>query len=120
MDIGKLLLLGGAAFVGYEMFMKPAAVVVDTAPGGIKPVTTTPATNPGTTRSLILAEAAKQNHTAASVMNADNWNWFYQKARGIDSPADPGLFGESRGPMMNFDEYFTWATGHGLSGYRRA
>lgn len=119
MDIGKLLLLGGAAFVGYEMFMKPAAVV--TSAGGIQPAApVTPATNPATTRTLMLAEAVKQNYTPASTLNADQWNWFYQKVRGVDSPADPGTFGESRGPLMNFDEYFAWATGHGLSGYRRA
>lgn len=120
MDIGKLLLLGGAAFVGYKYFMEPTAIPVSTAPGGIQPAATPslPATNPTTTRGLILGEAAKQNYTATSTLNADQWNWFYRKARGVDSPADPGLFGESRGPNMTFDEYYTWASQHGLSGYR--
>jgi hypothetical protein len=126
MDIGKLLLLGGAAYVAYEFFIAPAAVPATVPVGGIQPATATtappapPAANPLTTQQLVLALANKQNppFTQGTV---DQWDFYYQQVRGIDAP-DPGgyLTADTRGEILTFPEWWSLASAHGLSGYRRA
>ena len=119
MDIGKLLLLAGGAYIAYEYFIAPATT--STAPvGGIQPATTpTPpaTTNPLTTQQLVLAEAGKAGFVQGS---ADQWDTFYKTVRNIDAP-DPlsYLTPETRGEILTFPEWWSLASAHGLSGYRR-
>lgn len=123
MDIGKLLLLGGAAYIAYEYFYAPAMVTL-IAPGGIQPAATspapTPAANPLTTQQMVLAVAGKQNppFTQGTV---DQWDFYYKAARGIDAP-DPGGYvtADQRAEILTFPEWWALASAHGLSGYRRA
>lgn len=124
MDIGKLLLLGGAAYIAYEYFIAPAATPAATAPaGGIQPAapaTPSPAANPLTTQQMVLAAAAKANppFTQGTV---DQWDFYYTQARGIDAP-DPGGYvtADQRAEILTFPEWWALASAHGLSGYRRA
>lgn len=123
MDIGKMLLLGGAAYLAYEYFYAPGSTATSTAPGGILPANApipapTPTTNPLTTQQMVLAEATRSGFTQGS---ADQWNTFYKTVRAIDAP-DPGsyLTAENRGEVLTFPEWWGLASAHGLSGYRRA
>lgn len=124
MDIGKLLLLGGAAYIAYEYFIAPAATPAAAAPaGGIQPAapaTPPPAANPLTTQQMVLAAAAKANppFTQGTV---DQWDFYYTQARGIDAP-DPGGYvtADQRAEILTFPEWWALASAHGLSGYRRA
>jgi hypothetical protein len=120
MDIGKFLLFGAAAYVGYQYFYKPSTVVTPPA-GGIQPAAQlpTPTTNPLTTQSLILAAAAKNNFTMG---NFDDWGYYYQQARGVRAPSPDTLgFTEAdQGKQLTFAEWWGTASAHGLSGYRRA
>lgn len=127
MDIGKLLLMGAAGFVAYEYFTGAFSSPVVAAPtsGGIQPGPTPPvsAANPTTTRAMVLAAANKGSFTQGTV---DQWDTFYQSARGIPAPGPEswGVTPDTRGQILTFDEWWNLASSHGLSGtrggYRRA
>jgi hypothetical protein len=125
MDIGKLLLFGGLAYVAYEYFLAPAAAPATTPAGGIQPAnspapTASSAANPLTTQQMVQAIAAKQNppFTQGTI---DQWDYYYKQARGIDAP-DPGgyITADQRGEILTFPEWYALASAHGLSGYQRA
>ena len=122
MDIGKLIALGIAAYLGYEYFLAPKSGAVSTSPGGIQPGPTPPVTQPtpaasaATTQSLVLAAAAKDNFTSGTV---DQWDWYYGKARGIPAPdpiSDWGMTDVTRNEILTFPEWWNLASSHGLSG----
>ncbi len=118
MDIGKLLLLGGAAYIAYEYFIAPASTPAPTSPGGIQPAAVQPTVNPATSQGMVLALANKAGFTTA---NSDQWGTLYAQARGIPAP-DPlsYLTPDTRGEILTFPEWWALASAHGLSGYRRA
>lgn len=119
MNLTKLLLIGGAGYLAYEYFLKPAEV--DAAPAiaaaGIVPAATTPASaaNATTTQALVKAAAAAGGFTSG---NVDQWNYFYAQARGIPAPAPDtwGVTDSNRAQVLTFDEWWDLASSHGLSG----
>lgn len=121
MDIGKILALGAAGWIAYEYFFATPAPAKTTPPGGIQPGPTPPAqtsTNPQTTQGMILnlANAEQPPFTQGT---ADQWNFYYQEARGIPAP-DPltYLTADTRGEILTFPEWWNLASAHGLSGMR--
>lgn len=118
MDITKLLLMGGAGYLAYEFFLKPADPVVSVAPAaGIVPASTAPAstTNATTTQALVKAAATKGGFNSGTV---DQWNYFYAQARGIPAPHPDqwGVTDANRAQTLTFDEWWSLASSHGLSG----
>ena len=115
MDIGKLLALGAAGFLGYKYFLAPKVAAPPTTDPSKVPGPTPPITNPVTTQSLVQAAAAKGGFTSGTV---DEWNFYYGQARGIAAP-DPGDWGfddSNRAQILTFPEWWATASSHGLSG----
>ncbi|SRR5258706_7983 len=121
MDIGKLIALGVAGYLGYEYFLAPKSSSAPVSPGGLIPGPTppappTPAANPTTTAGLVQAAALKDNFTSGTV---DQWDWYYGKARGIPAPdpiADWNMTDVTRNEILTFPEWWNLASSHGLSG----
>lgn len=116
MDITKLLLIGGAAWIGYGL-LKPQAVAAPAA-GGILPANTpAPSNTAASTLALLKSEEEKNGFTIGSV---DQHNYYYAKVRGVApaSPEDWGIGPELRGRQMNVSEYWALASSNGLSGMR--
>lgn len=114
MDISKLLLLGGAGYLGYKFFIEPASAPAAVAPvgAGIVPVNTpAPTTNPNTTRNMVLAAAGD-----FKVGNVWEWDFFYKKARGVDADLAAKIPEADRMKNLTFDEWWAVAQANGLSG----
>ncbi len=114
LDIGKLLLVGGAAFVGYKVFMEPKAVVSsEPETAGIKPA---PAgANPMTTSTLVQAAAAKDGFTIGNVWQ---WDHYYKSVRGVDANLADKIEEDQRMKSLTFPEWWSIAQANGLSGFR--
>jgi CubicO group peptidase (beta-lactamase class C family) len=118
-DLGKILLLGGAAYLAYEFFFAPAAAPATAPAAGPQPATApTPTANPQTTQQLIQAAAAADTPPFTQG-TADQWDVYYSRVRGIAAP-DPGsyLTADNRAEIFTFPEWWALASAHGLSGYK--
>lgn len=130
MDLTKMLLIGGGAFIVYEMFLKPQTAVATT--GGTTATTqnTTNATQ-GSVSTQQPSNTAVANQTLQAVLNAmvaagedptkyhsvDTWNFYYQLIRGIPGPAPEQLFPNNpRTQTYSIGEWWAAMTGAGLSG----
>jgi len=114
LDIGKLLLVGGAAFVGYKFFMEPKAVASTPPPdtAGIKPAV---GASPATTASLVQAAAAKDGFTLGNVWQ---WDYYYKSVRGVDANLADKIEEDQRMKNLTFPEWWSIAQANGLSGFR--
>lgn len=115
MDITKLLLLGGAGYLGYKFFLQPSAPVpsaVGAAPplSGIVPAA---GANAATTRNLVQAAAAKDGFTIGNVWQ---WDWYYNKVRGVEAGLAEKIDEAQRAKNLTFDEWWSVAAANGLSG----
>ncbi len=118
MDIGKLLLLGGAGYLAYQYFGKPTQPT--TTPGGIQPTAALPPlTNSAITYQLMKQAASRDGFSQGTI---DQWNYFYSTpdVRGIAAPdpVDWGFDGDKRNLQMTLDEWWSTAEAHGLAGLR--
>lgn len=121
---GKVILLGGAAFGVYELFVRPrmeaAAAAVSATPNqaGLVPATTpapVPVGNPLTTAGLVQSAASKDGFTFGNVYQ---WDYYYKQVRGVDAQLADTLPEEVRLKNLTFDEWWTIAKANGLAGYR--
>jgi len=126
----KVALVGGAAYLVYEMFFAaPSAVTTSTtgattAGGGSAPVTPPPPTaaynNLANLFSRISAAASTAGLKASDTQSPDQWNIYYNQAGGPQPAPDPiSVFG-NRDPMT-LAQYWAgmsqWlATNKGLTG----
>ena len=116
LDFGKLLLIGGVGFVAYEFFLKPQpAQSTVTAPpqqaaAGIQSTQTGDAL---TTKSLVQAAATKDGFTMGNVWQ---WDYYYNKVRGVDADLASKIPEDQRAKNLTFDEWWTVAAANGLSG----
>lgn len=113
MDIGKLILVGGAAFVGYQ-FMKPKEPVTSATGAGVQPPSTPPPTS-----NVVPATKAMIRTAAGSLDNAtaDAWGWYYHGARNVDAPAPETYLSEAdRFKNLSLDEWWALVSQHGVSG----
>lgn len=120
MDIAKIALIGGAAFIGWKYLMPAVPSAAPLPAGGILPASTPVATaNPvaATTLSLLQAEELKNGF---SMGNVHQHNYYYTKVRGVAPPAPDqwGMSDDMQGRIMSLPEYWSLATSNGLSGYR--
>ena len=119
MEIGKLLAIGAAGWLGYRYFLAPG-VVAPAPAGGIQPSGVAapipgPAANPLTTQSMVQDIATRAGFTAG---NVDQWNYYYGQARGIPAkdPLEMGFDDVTRQRVMTFPEWWATVSSHGMSG----
>lgn len=130
MDLTKMLLIGGGAFVVYELFLKPQQAGIATAGTTADTQNTTNATQ-GTVSSQQPTNTVVANQTLQAVINAmatagedptryhsvDTWNYYYQLVRGIPGPAPESLFPSNpRTQTYSIGEWWAAMTGAGMSG----
>jgi hypothetical protein len=77
------------------------------------------------TKTLVYQMAAAANPDLRPVLlNADQWNYYYQLVRGVPGPAwetvFPGAPAEQRGRRMTVEEWWAAASPYGLSGLKAA
>ena len=122
MDIGKLLLVAGGAYVAYELFIAPAATTATT------PTTTTtapvvtappapPLSSPATTQAGILALANNETPPLVTA-TADSWGALYAQVRGVAAP-NPGGYLTAGSPQAQSGYLFSlpeWCGDSGLCG----
>lgn len=121
-----VLLLGGA-FLVYEYlngaFTAPSTPAVTTTATSTGTSTTTAAPTPGATVSatltLVANAAATAGYPAGSLLNWDQWNYFYQQVRGVPGPDMSNVWpNRPRGYQMTIQEWWAGAQSLGLSGLR--
>ena len=123
MNAVKLLLLGAAGVAGYLAFKNLGAApvvdvpagstVVDTGNGNV--VVTTPTGNATASTVELLIQAA-----GAGPLNADEWNWHYERLRGVPGPDPLAVWpNRDRSYRMTAQEWFDGVRNHGVSGLRR-
>lgn len=117
----KFALIGGGAFVLYEMFGKSLSLPV--IGGGVPPAATSAATvqpqntpapaavaaaATATTKTSLADAARKANPGGDGLLNADQWNYYYSQIRGVPGPDPGGIWpGRDRGYRMSIDEYWS-------------
>lgn len=118
-DLMKLVLIAGGAYVLYEYVLKPSSTTTTT--------TTTPvitaqqaAQAQATTQVLnnIMADMQSHNQDPTQLYSVSQFNFYYQRARGISGPAPETLFpGADPGKLYTIQEWWSAMTGAGFSGF---
>lgn len=112
MDTGKLItfaLVGGAAYCAYKSGLFGGA-------SSSTPAATTPAATPS-----VDLKALVTGRTDQTLLNADEWNYYYTQVRGTPGPDPTAIWpNQDRSYRMTFDEWLSGirAKQPGFSGLR--
>lgn len=72
---------------------------------------------PSATPDLVAAAAAQAGYGPGSVLNADQWNYFYSQVRGEAGPDPLAVWPDrDRGYRMTLEEWWAGASQKGLAG----
>jgi len=105
-----LILAGGGLAVWYFMRGRQAAAT-ETTPAAAPP--------PSPTKDLVEAAAMQAGFPKGSLLNCDQWNYFYQQVRGIPGPDPLDVWpNRERSYQMTIEEWWTGVSAKGLSGVR--
>lgn len=108
-----LVLGGGGLAVWYFMRGREAQATTGTS------TTTTTTPPPPATMELIRAASIQAGYPSGSLLNCDQWNYFYSGVRGIAGPDPLVVWPErDRSYQMTIEEWWTGVSQHGLSGVR--
>lgn len=114
-----LLAVGG--FVLYEYLTHssvPASSTTSTDPSASTTPSGGTAAAGSTTKTLVAAKAAQAGYGPGSLLNWDQWNYFFTQARGVPGPSYPADFYNGRDSQykMTIDEWWAGYSSLGLSG----
>lgn len=114
-----LFILGGGfllyeylsgAFSGMAASTAPAAATTSAAASPASPVTPS-------TKTLVAQSAAAAGYPSGALLDWDQWNYFYQKVRGVNGPDFSNVWpNRPRSYQMSIDEWWTGAQSLGLTG----
>jgi hypothetical protein len=107
----KIALFGGAGYLAYELFLKPAtnaaAASSTPAPGTVAPNLSTAAALPASADVLYQGMVAKATAAGISLTGPDGWNTFVVAAGGPNPMPDPGQVFADRSQNLTAAQY--WA-----------
>lgn len=104
----KILLIAVGLYLVWR-YLSARGAGAEAAPGQLPP--------PSPTCELVAAAAAQAGYPAGTLLNTDEWNYFYTQVRGAAAPAPEDVWpGRERNYRMTLDEWWAGVSQHGLSG----